>query len=192
MGLPLPKPFLTLNGKPIAMHSYDLFAAFECEIVVVANEEYRKFFPSNAIFANPGHRRQDSVKNGLAKTTGSLICIHDAARPYLHRDDLLRLIETAEKTGACTLASPVTSTIKQAKSDGTVICTLPRESLFDIQTPQIIPRDQLEAGFAALGEKTVTDDVSIIEEMGGTVTIVLGSPSNIKITYPSDLPHAKV
>ena len=191
MGTSVPKQFLDLNGKPIARYSYDLFKdlPFITQIIVVAPEAYRDLFPG-ATFADPGLRRQDSVYNGFLETPRGvdLICIHDAARPFLLKEDVTKLLKVAQESKAATLGCPVRYTVKQVK-DGHVDKTIMRDNLFEIHTPQMITPDLLDAGFKMARDQdtTVSDDVSLVELLGHPVRIVEGSPRNIKITYPDDL-----
>ena len=189
-----PKTFVPLNGKPVVLHSFDLFASMQkvSEIIVVCPSDYHSLFPKGALFAKPGKRRQDSVKNGLVKTSGKYILIHDGARPFVEKKDILKLLEEGTPIGAATLGIPVTHTIKKVSAENHVEETLDRNTLFEIHTPQLLRRNLLEEGFEAAQQSTVTDDVALVERMGHPVKIVEGSPRNIKITYPVDLELATV
>ena len=91
----LPKQYLPLGNKIMALHSFELLSGLG-ETIVVASPEYRHYFPQNGIiFADPGIRRQDSVYNGLQKSSGDWILIHDAARPFIQLTDIHNLLEGA-------------------------------------------------------------------------------------------------
>jgi 2-C-methyl-D-erythritol 4-phosphate cytidylyltransferase len=192
-----PKQFLLLNGKPIAQHSLDLFDSIPeiAEIVIVCAAEFRHQFSVESCraiitFAEPGSRRQDSVYNGLQALTldHSLVCVHDAARPYVTRPLVERVFIEARKHGAAVAAMPVKFTIKEANALGMVVKTPDRALLWEIQTPQVIELALLKAGFdhAHRHQLTVTDDVSLVEHLGEGVKLVEGCYSNIKITTPED------
>lgn len=191
MGTSVPKQFLDLKGKPIALYSYELFASlpYVTEIVVVCPEEYRYLFDTN-LFAEPGDRRQDSAYNGFLKTSrgSELICVHDTARPFIEREDIDALYAAAVESGAATLARPVKYTIKQAQGHF-VTATLDRDSLYEIHTPQMIASELLEEGFANAQKYnlTVTDDVSLVEAIDKPVRLVSCAESNVKLTTPHDL-----
>lgn len=189
-----PKTFVPLNGKPVVLHSFDLFASMQevSEIVVVCPNDYHSLFSKGTLFAKPGKRRQDSVKNGLIKTSGKYILIHDGARPFVEKKDILKLLEKGTPIGAATLGTPVTQTIKKISAENHVEETLDRNTLFEIHTPQLLRRDLLEAGFEAVGQANVSDDVALAERIGHPVKVVEGSPRNIKITHPIDLELATV
>lgn len=142
-------------------------------------------------FAMPGLRRQDSVYNGFqaACPKAELICIHDAARPFITEELVSEVVLAAYEVGAAAAAVPVKSTIKTVCSSGFVKQTLDRGNLWEIQTPQVIAPKLLAAGFKIAIEKglTVTDDVSLVELLGLPVKLVSGLHCNIKITTPNDL-----
>lgn len=191
MGSAHPKQFLPLEGQPIALHSFYLFRQMPevDEIIVVCAPEYRTLFPEGTLFATPGKERQDSVFNGLQQTSGTLICIHDAARPMVTEAMTRRVLEAAAEHGAATVGMPVKFTVKEANDEGFVQRTPDRKFIWEIQTPQALRRDLLEQGFALAHEKqiTVTDDASLAELVGHPVKLVKGAYSNIKITTPEDL-----
>jgi 2-C-methyl-D-erythritol 4-phosphate cytidylyltransferase len=161
------------------------------EIVVVAEKEWHSFFPKETHFALPGKERQDSVYSGLMalQSDAEFIIIHDSARPFLEEKDLYAVMSEGEKIGAAALAVPVTSTIKQVDRALFITSTLPRETLYEVQTPQVVRRDWLYDAFEKVHQEhlTVTDDLSLIEHLGHPAKLVLGSPKNIKITSPLDL-----
>lgn len=202
MGTSLPKQYLPLAGKPIALHSFFLLAEMPGvkEIIVVCEEQYRSLFPPlehpRTLFALPGQRRQDSVWNGLSRVsaTAELICIHDSARPLLRSEDCQAVLEAGHRHGAAVLATPVKYTIKSAAQGDFVGETLPRANLWEIQTPQVIIPEWLRLGFAKARDQndlTVTDDASLVELIGRPIKIVPGSDGNIKITTPADYAFAE-
>lgn len=192
MGSALPKQYLMLEEKPMACHSLEVLRAHPAieQIIIVCDPEYRAFFSAYTVdFAEPGERRQDSLFNGLQLVEGDWVCVHDAARPYLTKDLLSRLIEEGKKTGAATLAMPVKNTIKESDVDGLVLSTPDRRYLWEVQTPQLLTKKILEQGFAFAQQHhlTVTDDVSLAELINHPVKLVPGSYQNLKITTVEDL-----
>lgn len=196
MGALLPKQFLPLRGKPIALYSFELFQKIPLidELIVVCAPEYRSLFAHTAVpvkFALPGERRQDSVWNGFEKVSRGieLICVHDSARPLIDQQIVTQVLQEASLHGAAVVAVPLKSTIKESKAGGFVSRTLDRKLLWEIQTPQVARREFLEQGFKIAREEnlTVTDDVSLVELLRKDVKLVTGSYANIKITTPDDL-----
>lgn len=189
-----PKQFLKIDQKPIAVYSFDLFLQIPeiDEIVVVCAPDFTSYFKSDSksvVFALPGQRRQDSVFNGLQVSSHPLICIHDAARPFIDKILVSKVLAAGEQYGAATVAMPLKFTVKEVDSNQFVKNTPDRSKIWEIQTPQVLHREILIEGFNQAYEKeiTVTDDVSLAELINKPVKLVEGSHTNIKITVPSDL-----
>ena len=204
MGMEIRKPYLMLKGKPILRYSIDVFRGITAvkEIIIAVNprdtqrtEQIVKRF-KNVKTVVGGARRVDSVFNALMATDNQsrIILVHDAARPFISRVDVERLLKDVRKSGAAILAVPVNDTIKKSqtinskKQAATIIkeTVMPRESLWAAQTPQGFRRDWLVRAYQDTGVN-VTDDASLVEMMGLPVRIVRGSEENIKITTISDI-----
>lgn len=202
MGASMPKQYLTLGGKPIARYALDCFSLLPevVEIIVVCEEKYCDIF-ENAMpdidlhFAAPGVRRQDSLINGYraAKAKSDLICVHDAARPFVSASIAKRVMDAAMAEGAAAAALPLKFTVKETDSNGYVVNTPDRSKIWEIQTPQAIMPELLSEGIALSEEMgaTVTDDVSFVELIRRPVRLVHGDETNIKVTTPHDLRHAE-
>lgn len=198
MNRQIPKQFLPLNGKPIALYSLEVFAQLEEieEIIVVCPPTYNALFSAfTDRFALPGGRRQDSVYNGLEKVSSQAewICIHDSARPFITLDLVRSLFRERRDADALSLAMPVKNTLKEINAHNEVYKTLDRSKIWEIQTPQLLKKRVLEAGFAHAHAHalSVTDDVSLAELIGHPVRLVTGVYENIKITTPEDLVFAE-
>jgi 2-C-methyl-D-erythritol 4-phosphate cytidylyltransferase len=198
----VPKQFLPLQGKPIALHSLEVFLSLDeiSEVVIVCQPYFQECFSNlhtkvPVRFALPGEHRQDSVQNGLAqvKNVEGLVCIHDSARPFVDREMIQRAIHAATQHGAAVVGMPVKPTIKQSHGEHFVKGTLDRSQLWEIQTPQVVRYDLLKRGFefALANHLSVTDDVSLVEAMSLPVKLVEGAYSNLKITTPDDLQFAE-
>ncbi|MCB1149408.1 MAG: 2-C-methyl-D-erythritol 4-phosphate cytidylyltransferase [Chlamydiia bacterium] len=174
-----PKQWLPLGGKPLIRYSYEALASHPGigEVIVVAADGN---FP---LMAEPGARRQDSVLNGARKARFDTLLIHDAARPFLTHAVIDRLLEAGKEADGCVPLLPVADTIKQVTTEG--MQTLPRAELFAAQTPQLVNKEMLLAGLQQISE--VTDDVSVLEQMGGKVASVKGCELLYKATLPRDL-----
>lgn len=197
MGGPIPKPFISLNGKPVINYSLELFeqVAHLSEIVVVCASEYHSYVTHNVTFAPPGKRRQDSVLNGLKAliTKPDLVAVHDAARPLIDLELLDRIISTAKTTGAALAGVPVKSTIKFANEQGKVAATPDRNLLWEAQTPQIFAFELLWKAFhdPINSQFDASDDAALVERIGHAPSLVMGSYCNIKLTTPEDIPLAE-
>ena len=194
------KPFAPLAGRPVWIHSAERFLDrddVKRVVIVVAPEDRDAFvekFGANIAFmgitlAEGGAERTDSVRRGLEKLGSEIdmVAIHDAARPCLAAAWIDAVFEAGARTGAAILATPVTSTLKRVAADMTILETVSREGLWEAQTPQVFRRDLLERAFANAAAGTVTDEAQLVEAIGQKVTIVHGSPINLKITSREDL-----
>jgi 2-C-methyl-D-erythritol 4-phosphate cytidylyltransferase len=158
-----------------------------CMKEIIEKYHYRKI----SQIVPGGKRRQDSVKNGidaLPKDT-EVVLIHDGVRPFVTKAMIEESIHSAIRFGAVVVAMPVKETIKIAHPDGTVLKTLDRESLWQIQTPQTFQADLIKRAYHKATEDGFigTDDASLVERLGVKVHILPGSYTNIKITTTDDL-----
>jgi len=139
-----------------------------------------------------GATRQSSVLSGLEflakqKTIPKYVLIHDAVRPFVSQEEIDSIITELKDGLACTLALPVTDSIKSVK-DKLVTQTLNRHTLVLMQTPQAAGFDTLLAAHQRLKEDGIetTDDAAVLEHARVPVKIVLGSALNFKITSQED------
>jgi 2-C-methyl-D-erythritol 4-phosphate cytidylyltransferase/2-C-methyl-D-erythritol 2,4-cyclodiphosphate synthase len=98
----------------------------------------------------------------------------------------------ADSPGAIA-AVPLTDTLKRAGADSRITATLDRSGLWRAQTPQGFRfadiRAAHEAAHAA-GKDDMTDDAAVAEWAALPVALVLGSPTNRKLTTTEDLAMA--
>lgn len=198
------KPFAPLGGKAVWLHSAEKFLnrkEVKQLIVVVAEadrEEFNRKFGANVAIldvevCNGGAERIDSIRNalGMVREDMDFIAVHDAARPCIADKWLDAVMETAERDGAAILAEPVSATLKRVDSSKKIEATVDRQNLWAAQTPQVFRRELLIKAYEANAGKLVTDDSALVEQLGESVTIVPGSPLNIKITTRDDLKLAE-
>ncbi len=114
--------------------------------------------------------------------------VHDGVRPLVSIDLLGSVLEAAHLYGAALAAIPAGDTVKRVEDDR-VMATLDREAIWLAQTPQAFHTRLFRRACeeAASAQVTVTDDAALVERLGASVHVVLGSPENIKVTTPSDL-----
>ena len=206
MGGDTPKQYLQVAGATVLEHS--LGALLECAeiaavVVALHPEDSRPahmacFEDERVIIAPGGAERSDSVLAGLEALAGRAgdsdwVLVHDAARPCIRGEDIRRLMaEVNARNCGGILAQPVNDTVKRARDDRTVEATLDRSRLWRAQTPQMFPLGLLRDALAQARERggAVTDEASAMEMAGHPVLLVPGSPGNLKITLPADLPLA--
>ncbi|MGH9031878.1 MAG: 2-C-methyl-D-erythritol 4-phosphate cytidylyltransferase [Acidimicrobiia bacterium] len=162
--------------------------ASTCDRVVVVLPPGRAWDgpPVTAVVAG-GKRRSDSVRAGLAAVAADadVVVVHDAARP-LASPGLFRFVVDAVRGGAdgAVPALALGDTVKRV--EGTrVVETVPRDGLAAAQTPQAFRADVLRRAHA--GGADATDDAALVEAAGGTVVVVPGERTNLKVTTPADL-----
>ncbi len=206
MGGGIPKQFLCLEGTPIFVHTLRKFAASEVidhillglraedtERVRAALESEGLAKPVRLVTGGPS--RQQTVRRALdeAPEGTELVAVHDAVRPFVSLDLIRRVVETARQTSAAIPAVPSVDTVKQIERQ-IVLGTIPRERVVLAQTPQVFRYDVLREAFdrAQADGFHATDEASLVERLGVKVTVLMGSPCNIKITKPSDLPVARL
>ncbi|HND53437.1 MAG TPA: 2-C-methyl-D-erythritol 4-phosphate cytidylyltransferase [Pirellulaceae bacterium] len=194
------KPFIPLEGKPVWLHSAEKFLNrpdVKQMLIVISPEDHEPFhskFGANVAIlgldvVTGGAERTDSVLNALSRVRADIdyVAIHDAARPCLAETWIDEVFAAAEKSGAALLGVPVTSTLKRVGADRRVVETVPRADLWEAQTPQVFRRQLLLDAYAHRGTAPATDDAQLVERLGHPVTIVPGSPLNLKITTKDDL-----
>ena len=204
MGGNLPKAFVELAGAPLIEHAVLALAAAPSVrriVPVIPREDFERFASLDLArrgalggrLAAPvagGAERQDSMRCGLAALGGDveLVAVHDAARPLVRADAVERVIAAARSHGAAILATPVTDTIKRVRG-GAVVETPLRSECWAAQTPQVFAPDALREGVekAVANGRVASDDAQLVEWIGVRVSVVEGSPDNLKITHPADL-----
>lgn len=195
----VPKAFVPLHGEPMLAHALRRVhdSGVVDEVVVVVPEDGAPPLPGvimefrhHAVVPG-GPTRQASVRRGLAALSGDVdvVLVHDAAR-CLAPPSLVAAVAAAVRAGhvAVVPGVPVTDTVRSL--DGQVV---DRARLRAVQTPQGFSRQVLErahelaAAHAHDEALAAPDDAGLVEQAGGTVHVVPGSPDAFKVTTPLDL-----
>jgi 2-C-methyl-D-erythritol 4-phosphate cytidylyltransferase len=206
MGSGTPKQFLVLEGVPIFVHTLRKFCASDVidEIYVAVrleDSERARYYLEREHFTKPvrlvsgGPSRQETVARALAHAPPAteLVVVHDAVRPFVELEMIRRVTEAARVLGGAILGILSVDTVKQVEQR-TIVGTIPRERIALAQTPQAFRYSILREAFdrAEADGFNGSDEASLVERLGYTVTVLLGSDRNIKITKPSDLPLARL
>ncbi|WP_110113980.1 2-C-methyl-D-erythritol 4-phosphate cytidylyltransferase [Bacillus sp. CGMCC 1.16541] len=204
MGAGKNKQFIHLQGTPLIIHTLAIFEKDSaCQgVVLVVNKNEVALFEHLLSQYNirkvrsiviGGQERQHSVYNGLqAVSEVDVVLVHDGARPFVKKELIHQLVQRTKAEGAAVLAVRVKDTIKRIENQY-VIETVERSSLWAIQTPQafLLPLIK-KAHEQALEENYLgTDDASLVERIGETVSIVEGTYDNIKLTTKEDILYAE-
>jgi len=204
MGLGYSKAYVDVAGKPLLVRTIEsllqspfidrLTVAVRPDEVALANGEIvdKLDLSENVQIIGGGEERQQTVEKLLdcAPADRDIVLIHDGARPLVSVKLIHEVLEAAAEWGAAIAAIPVVDTIKESKDGGeTVSSTVDRARLYRAQTPQAFHRDIILSAHrrARKEEWDVTDDASLLEQMGHDVRIVAGEERNIKITTLDDL-----
>jgi 2-C-methyl-D-erythritol 4-phosphate cytidylyltransferase len=205
----LPKQFLELNGKPILLHTLEAFYRYSENITIVLvlpeddfsiwNEICKKYnFTKSIILQKGGETRFQSVKYGLEKITSpGLVAIHDGVRPLVSEDIIgasFRLAAVHQSAvAAVRLKESIRMTDQACLQEGSSARRQDNTKAMDrsrfrlIQTPQTFTIDLIKQAYQLKEDPTMTDDASVVEKLGHTISLFEGSYENIKITTPEDL-----
>lgn len=209
----IPKQHMMLGGRPVLYYALMTFEkSFVDEIVLVVGKDEEDYIQKEYVekyhcrkvkrIIPGGKERYHSVYNGLnAIADGDYYFIHDAARPFLTEEILLRAFEQVKEHGACAVGMPVKDTIKISDDNGFIEYTPNRSSVWMIQTPQVFEGSLIREAYHQLMEKetqlldegiVITDDAMVVETlMKKKVKLVEGSYTNMKITTPEDIAIAE-
>ena len=194
------KPFIALGERAVWLHAADKFLNrddVKQVILIISPEDREDFhmrFGANVAImgvdvVEGGAERSDSVRNALAQVRDDIdfVAVHDAARPCIANEWIDAVFIAARETGAAILGIPVSSTLKRVARDNTIEATVPRQNVWEAQTPQVFRRDWLVEAYAQTDQVPATDDAELIQRLGHPVKVVPGSPINMKITTKDDL-----
>jgi len=203
-GAGLPKQFRPIAGVPMLLRAIRPFAQHpRVRMIVVALPPESAKTPPEWLAPLLGDRlrvvaggatRATSVRCALAALMPEcrLVLVHDAARPFVSQAEIDGVIAAAERGTGALAAIPVSDTLKQSADGHRVTTTASRAGLWRALTPQGFPRSLLEQAYAAAGDTLdATDDAGIVEAAGGTVVLVPGRTTNLKITTPEDFAMAE-
>jgi 2-C-methyl-D-erythritol 4-phosphate cytidylyltransferase len=197
MNNPIPKQFIELQGKPVLMHTIELFKETypDISIILVLAEQLfgdwkelcsKHNFNLDVKLAKGGESRYHSVKSGLEMVPDACIVgIHDAARPLVSKSTINRTYKTAEKRGNAVPTMPVTESLRSVR--GAENTAVDRNNYHIVQTPQCFHSDLLKKAFLKAYKPEFTDDATVLEAFGEKINLVEGNKENIKITTPMDL-----
>ena len=195
------KLFVDICGVPALAHTLAAFqgSKYISEIIIVTREdsilrvieccELYKIDKMQAVIAG-GATRLQSTLNGVYAVSDkkTLIAIHDGARPCVTQTIIEKAVLAAAKYHAAAPGIQISSTVKSAKNRF-ITATVDRDSLYEIQTPQVFRAEIIKAALTNAIKKSieVTDDCMAVELLGMHVYITEGSAYNIKLTKAEDI-----
>jgi 2-C-methyl-D-erythritol 4-phosphate cytidylyltransferase len=193
------KLYEILDGTTVLARSVAAFQSrSDVERIIIPTRGSPEIAGDKVCLCMGGASRAHSVFSALHEVPDDIewIAVHDAARPLVSQELIDRTLAAAVEYGAAVPALPVHLTIKQATGPlpAKVERTVPRQTLWAMQTPQIMRRSALLAAMTScpIPLEEVTDDVQLIELAGGQVWLVEGEERNLKITTAIDLKIAEM
>jgi 2-C-methyl-D-erythritol 4-phosphate cytidylyltransferase len=197
MGESLPKQFLKLGGTPILIHTLQAFhnADPDIEIILTLPQEEIQFWDELNIWHQNyiehkvvagGETRFHSVKNALQHVDSGLVVVHDGVRPFVSSTTIEQSYEQAKEKKAVVTAVLMKDSVRQIDEKGESK-SMDRSSLRMIQTPQTFDAKLLKSAYNTSFKSSFTDDASVVEAYGHSISLIDGHYQNIKITTPEDL-----
>lgn len=204
MGGSLPKQFLEIGGKAILQKTIEVFleACPGISVVTVLNSDYIQYWRDYCLkhnFTCPqtivagGFTRFHSVRNALEKIPeGAVVAVHDGVRPLVTASLVREMFENVAEIPALIPVVPCVDTLKVLQKDGDELSTVEgavadRSVLYAAQTPQIFHSELLKSAYSMAYDTMFTDDASVVQKYGKSLSYTMGERLNIKITTQEDL-----
>lgn len=204
MGVQMPKQFLELDGKAILQKTIEVFqeACPGISVITVLPQDHISYWRQYCLDRNficpqilvpGGITRFHSVRNALDRVPdGAVVAVHDGVRPLLSPELVRDVFKAAETQQAVIPVTPCVDTIKVLKSKEGRLEAVPgakadRSVLYGAQTPQIFHSEVIKEAYSMAYDTAFTDDASVLEKYGKSLSFVIGERLNIKITTQDDL-----
>lgn len=195
------KTFVNIDETPLLAHTLlrlhkeesitEIIPVLRKEDMQYGKELVREFKLSKVnTIAEGGEERQDSIYNALQMISHDpLVLIHDGVRPVIPEGTIQILVNELDGVDGVIPGRPVRDTLKEVTEDGIVSTTLNRQKIRAVQTPQLFRYNIIKKAYDQAYEKRLyaTDDAALVEDMGGRIRVIPGSPYNIKVTVPEDM-----
>lgn len=175
---------MPLFDKTVLQNTVDVFRPIVHQIVVVGAHI------DGTTFAEGGQTRFLSVQNGLKMVDKNcqLVAIHDGARPFASKNLVAKLFDEAQANGSAIPSLPVTDTVWDVSTKKVT----DRNNLKAVQTPQVFDFAKIVEAFSRAPHQNYTDESTLFYDVFGELNLVEGDRSNVKITYPGDLPTFRI
>lgn len=202
MGGDIPKQMLELCGVPVLRRTLDLFLdlPFEVHVIISINMTVKSMWVDYCrkeglmlryVLVSGGMTRFHSVRKAMKYLPdGALVAVHDAVRPLLRKEDIIRLYEEGEQYPAVVPVLPVTDTMRALAPDGSS-SMVDRSQYRLVQTPQVFHSEVLKRAYDTAFSPDFTDDASVVEKSGVPLHLTAGSRFNLKLTTPEDMTLAE-
>ncbi len=204
MGLDIPKQFIEIDGKAILQMTIETFlsACPDVSVVTVLPEDHipywkeyclKRNFTCPQVLVKGGITRFHSVRNALDRIPdGAVVAVHDGVRPLVTPALVKDMYSRAEVLPAVIPVVPCVDTMKVLEKKGNELTTVEgavvdRSVLFGAQTPQIFHSEVIKEAYSLPYDTSFTDDASVVERYGKSLSYVIGERLNLKITTQEDI-----
>ena len=197
MGGTMPKQFIEINGRPMVFHTIDQFGRYSDELQVILglpgddiptweNLCDKHDYKPRLTIVKGGKTRFQTVRNCLSTINDTgLVAIHDGVRPLVEVETIAASFDLAAIHGTAVAAVRLKESLRKNTRDGTA--AVDRSLYRSIQTPQTFDLDLIRKAYTTEELEWMTDDASVAEHAGHSISLFEGSYENLKITTASDL-----
>lgn len=196
MGSELPKQFLSIHGKPILLHTLETFHSFDSSLQILITlpsdwfsywkellETFHCQIPHELV--SGGQERFHSIQQALPFCTGEFIAVHDGVRPFVSQDTIQRCFEGLTISKSVVPVLDVKDSLRLLNTDSSEVVNRNLYKL--VHTPQCFDAETLKKAYETPFHPSMTDDASVVEQLGISPLLVESNEENIKITTQTDL-----
>ena len=211
MGSELPKQYIEVGGKPIIMYSIETIAQMPeiSGLVLCLADEWKTFMVDALkkaninipfVFSAPGEVRQLTIYNALKVLRAqrieddATVIIHDAARPLVSAELVLRCIDGCQEKDGVLPVLPVKDTLYMSKDGKSVSALLKRSEIVAGQSPEAFRFGKYIAIHDKMSNSEllqISGSTEIAFKAGMQIKLVQGEERNFKITTIQDLDNFK-
>ena len=208
MNFDIPKQFISINDKPVIIHTLSAFQrhpnidAIECVCLEGWHETLRAYAKQSGItklqwIINGGTSAQESIRNGVFNleaqcSPDDIIIIHDGIRPLVDEAVLSDVIVKCQQYGNAVTSLPYNEQIFIADDDTSTTKYIPRETIRRVSTPQAYKFSLLDEKYHEAFERKIgiygsSYTNTMMVDLGVRLYFAAGSDKNIKLTTKDDL-----
>lgn len=206
MELDIPKQFLFIEGKPVILHTMEVFQKHPQidGIIVVTLEAWMDTLKAYARDAGitklkwvtvGGATGQESIKKGIEELAkdcelSDVIIVHDGNRPFVSEEIISDSLATYNEYGSAVAAMPCIEAIFRSTDGKNSVESIPREMLFRTQTPHTYSLGKLLWAHEEAEKKNIYNTTAtcvLMQKLGEIVHFSKGSEKNVKLTTKDDL-----
>ncbi|NXJ16249.1 ISPD cytidylyltransferase, partial [Odontophorus gujanensis] len=212
LGGATPKQFCTVQGRPLVSYTVRAMerVSWISDIIVVVSPEnietmksiVEKYGHKRVTVAEGGITRHRSIFNGLKLFSENgfskhllqkpeVVIIHDAVRPFVEEDILLKVVMAAKECGAAGAIRPLVSTVIASAADGYLDHSLERARYRASEMPQAFLFDVIYQAYQQCTDYDLdygTECLHLaLKYCKTSAKLVEGTADLWKVTYKRDL-----